>query len=95
MITLIATLRTKPGMGPELEADFSAWSKIVKANEPGTLQYDLNRSREDANVYYVVEAYTDEAAVETHMKNLKAHHSSNPPTMLVGPPTLQVLDKVI
>lgn len=93
MITLIATLRTKPGMGAELEADFSAWSKIVKANEPGTLQYDLNRSREDADVYCVVEAYADETALQTHMKNL--HARQNPPTMLAGPPTLQVLDKVI
>jgi quinol monooxygenase YgiN len=92
MITLIATLRTKPGMGAELEADFSAWSKTVKANEPGTLQYDLNRSREDADVYCVVEAYADEAALKTHMKNLRAR--PNPPTMLAGPPTLQVFDKI-
>lgn len=93
MITLIATVRTKPGMGAELEADFGEWSKVVKANEPGTLQYDLNRSREDADVYVVVESYFDEAALQIHVNNLSAR--KNPPTMLAGPPTLQVLDKVV
>ncbi len=44
----------------------------MKANEPGTLQYTLHRSREDTDVYYAIELYTDEAAVQAHMQNFQA-----------------------
>ena len=62
MISLIATVRAKPGMGKALEDDFRAWAEVVKANEPGTLQYTLNRSKDDPDLYYAIEAYVDEAA---------------------------------
>jgi len=93
MITVIATVRAKPGMGPELEADFAAWAKEVKAKEPGTLQYTLSRSREDAEVYYALETYADEAAVEAHMKNLHARQGGA--DVLMGPPQIQVLDRIV
>ena len=93
MITVIATVRAKPGMGAALEADFRAWAEVVKANEPGTLQYTLSRSREDADVYYALELYQDEAAVETHMKNFQARKGGA--DVAAGPPTIQVLDRVV
>ncbi len=31
MITVIATVRAKPGKGPEVEADFRAWAEVVAA----------------------------------------------------------------
>ena len=93
MITVIATVRAKPGMGADLEADFRAWAEVVKANEPGTLQYTLSRSREDPDVYYALELYQDEAAVEAHMKNFQARKGGA--DVAAGPPTIQVLDRVV
>ena len=72
MITVIATVRAKPGKGPELEADFKAWAEVVKEKEPGTLMYTLSRSKQDPNLYYALETYADEAAVQAHMANFQA-----------------------
>ena len=63
MITVIATIRAKPGKGPDLEADFRAWAEVVKAKEPGTLMYSLSRSREDPDVFVAFELYADDAAM--------------------------------
>ncbi len=93
MISVIATVRAKPGMGAELEADFKAWAEVVKANEPGTLQYTLHRSREDPEVYYAIELYTDEAAVQAHMQNFQKRQGGA--DVLAGPPTILMLDKVV
>jgi quinol monooxygenase YgiN len=93
MITVIATVRAKPGKGPELEADFRAWAEVVKAKEPGTLMYTLSRSREDPNLYYALETYADPAAVEAHMANFRARPPG--PDIAEGPPQILVLDKVV
>ncbi len=93
MISLIATIRAKPGMGKALEDDFREWAAVVKANEPGTLQYDLNRSKEDPELYYAIEAYVDEAAVQTHLANFQARKGGADVAM--GPPTITILDRVV
>jgi|WetSurMetagenome_2_1015567.scaffolds.fasta_scaffold147259_1 quinol monooxygenase YgiN len=93
MITVIATVKAKPGKGAELEADFRAYAEQVKANEPGTLLYTLNRSREDADTFYAIEIYADEAAVQTHMKNFQARQGA--PDVAMGPPQIQVLDRLV
>lgn len=93
MIAVIATVRAKPGKGPELEADFRAWAEVVKQKEPGTLQYTLNRSKEDPDLYYAIELYRDDAAVQTHMANFQARPPG--PDVAAGPPQILVLDRVV
>ena len=93
MITVIAIVRAKPGMGPALEADFKDWAAVVKAKEPGTLTYTLSRSREEPELYYALETYADEAAVEAHMANFAARPAG--PDLAVGPPKIMVLDKLV
>ncbi len=93
MITVIATIRAKPGKGPELEADFRSYADTVKANEPGTLLYTLNRSQDDPDLYLAVERYADEAAVPTHMNNFQARQGG--PDVAVGPPEIQLLQRVV
>lgn len=93
MITVIATVRAKPGKGPELEADFRAWADVVKQKEPGTLMYTLSRSKEDPNLYYALEFYQDEAAVQAHMANFQNRPKG--PDLAEGPPQILVLDKVV
>ena len=34
--------------------------------EPGCLQYDVHRDRDDANRFFLFERYVDEAALEAH-----------------------------
>ena len=94
MITVIATVRAKPGKGPELEADFRAYAEVVKANEPGTLMYTLSRSREDADLYYALETYADEAAVQAHMQNFQ-NRQGGATDIAAGPPQIQVLDRIV
>jgi len=93
MISVIAIVRAKPGKGAELEADFRDWAAVVKAREPGTLQYTLNRSREDPDLYYAIEAYADDAAVAAHMANFQARPPG--PDVAVGPPEIIVADRVV
>jgi quinol monooxygenase YgiN len=93
MISVIAIVRAKPGKGAELEADFRAWAEVVKAKEPGTLQYTLNRSTENPDLYYAIEAYADDAAVAAHMANFQARGGG--PDVAVGPPEIIVLERVV
>ena len=94
MITVIAPVRAAPGKGPELEADFAAYAKVVKANEPGTLMYTLRRSREDPELYYALETYADEAAVQAHMQNFQ-NRQGGAEGVAAGPPQIQVLDRSV
>jgi quinol monooxygenase YgiN len=63
---LIVRLRVHPGKGPEFEAAFAEQAKGVRANEPGNKLYQLVRSREDPDVYVVMELYDSEADLERH-----------------------------
>lgn len=94
-IGLVATLKIQPGKGAEFEAAFAELQAAVKANEPGNLQYDLFRSKTEADTYVVYEQYADEAALEAH-KN--APHAKAPGAKvgatLGGRPTILAFDKV-
>lgn len=93
MICAIVTVRAKPGKGPELEADFRAWAEVVKAKEPGTLLYSLNRSREEADTYVAVEIYADEAARQAHVANFQAR-AGGAGDVFAGPPEIRLLDRL-
>src|SRR5262249_40282530 len=67
-IGLIVRLKVQPGKGPEFEEAFAVQAKGVRANEPGNKLYQLVRSREDADVYVVMELYDSQADLEAHMK---------------------------
>ncbi len=65
-IGLIATIKVQSGKGAEFEAAFGKLQAAVRAGEPGNLQYDLFRSKDEADTYVVYEQYADEAALEAH-----------------------------
>ncbi len=94
MISVIATVQAKPGRGAEVEADFRAWAEVVKQTEPGTLQYTLSRSRQNPDLFYALELYQDQAAVDAHMANLHAR-GGGLPDFFAAPPIIQVLDRVV
>ena len=93
MITVIATVKAKPGKGPDLEADFRSYAETVKANEPGTLLYTLNRDPKDPETFYAIEIYQDEASLQTHLANFHARQGA--PDVALGPPEIQVLERLV
>lgn len=66
MIGLVATIKVQDGKGAEFEQIFRDLTAKVKANEPGTLVYQLTKSRTEANTYKVLELYRDEEAMKQH-----------------------------
>ncbi len=95
MIGIIATLTIQPGKESEFEAVFTDLAAKVRANEPGNVLYQLTRSREQANVYKVLELYTDQDALTAHGKT--DHYRAAGPKLggvLGGAPTIEYLDSV-
>tara|TARA_R110002110_G_scaffold303525_1_gene517588 strand:- start:6255 stop:6545 length:291 start_codon:yes stop_codon:yes gene_type:complete len=66
MIAVIATVNVKAGQESDFEAEFKALREQVKAHEPGTLVYELCRSRGDKPQYKIVEHYQDTDAWMAH-----------------------------
>jgi quinol monooxygenase YgiN len=66
VITVIATLKVKPGQEDTLIAGMRKMIDHVQANEPDTVTYVLHRSTTDPTTFVVYEVYTDQAAFATH-----------------------------
>jgi quinol monooxygenase YgiN len=94
MITAIVTVRARAGKGPELEADFSRYAAWVKANEPGTILYSLNKSRTEPDTYHAVELYQDEAAMQTHLANFQKRTDGPSEPLTEGDMQFMLLDRV-
>ena len=69
MITIIATLTFKPGLGAQFAAGFPATAERVLSSEPGTLLYKLVSLRDRPDTYRVVEFYESQEAVDVHREN--------------------------
>ena len=66
MIAVIATVSVKPGAETEFCELFRQLKIEVDANEPGTLQYGLYRSRDDEASFTIIEHYADTEAWLAH-----------------------------
>jgi quinol monooxygenase YgiN len=64
--TFIATLKVKPGCEAEFERLQQELSELTHQTEPGTIVYDVVRSRADPSVYVVYSRFRDDAAFELH-----------------------------
>ena len=64
-ISMLAKLRVKEGKGDELIAAFAPIFDQVE-REPGTELYALNRAKDDPDVFWFYELYTDEDALGAH-----------------------------
>ena len=93
MIGLIATLTVRDGKGPDLEKIFADLAPKVRDNEPGNALYQLCRSKDDPNVYKVLELYTDQDALKAHgsSDHFKAAGASFA-GVLAGAPKIEHLD---
>ncbi len=95
MISVIATLKVRPGKEEEFERITKELVAKVTANEPGCLLYALHRGTEP-QTYVFLERYADEAATETHRGS--AHFKELGAKMgpcLDGRPQIQRLTQIV
>jgi len=92
-IGVVATLKVKEGKEADFEAAFKTLREQVKANEPGNLQYDVTRSKADAQTYIIMEQYASQEALEAH--GASDHFKAAGPALgavLAGAPDIVYLD---
>jgi quinol monooxygenase YgiN len=91
--TFIATLGIKPGKETEFERLQKELSELTHANEPGTLVYDVIKSRDQPRTYVVYARFKDEAAFQAHQAS-PFHDRLVPPIMacVEGDMDLKMLD---
>jgi quinol monooxygenase YgiN len=91
--TFIATLLVKAGQEAEFERLQEELSKLTHAEEPGTLVYDVLKSRSKPRTYVVYGRFADEAAFQAHQAS-SFHDVLVPPIMacVEGDMDLQMLD---
>ena len=78
MQCIVAQINVKPECCEEYEIEFAKGAKTVQQNEQGCHLYQLAKDRKVKGKYYVLEVYSNNAAVQTHMKNLRKNKN---PTM--------------
>jgi autoinducer 2-degrading protein len=64
-VSLLARFKVKEGKGDELIAAFNSLFEHVN-REPGTLLYVMNRAKDDPDVFWFSELYTDADALAAH-----------------------------
>ncbi|KAF2627825.1 ABM-domain-containing protein [Macroventuria anomochaeta] len=69
-IDIVAVISPKAGYADRVEELLLQAAKAVKANEPGTLKYHLQReTKSDAPVFVMLETYKDQASIAAHAKS--------------------------
>ncbi|OAK93532.1 ABM-domain-containing protein [Phaeosphaeriaceae sp. SRC1lsM3a] len=69
-IDIMALIYPKPGKADRVEELLREAAVAVKANEPGTLRYHLQRETSgDAPTFVMLETYKDKAAIAAHSKS--------------------------
>jgi quinol monooxygenase YgiN len=66
-ILVVATVRIKPGRAADCEAALAEALPRIRAANTGILFYHAAKSRDEADTYQVVEAYSDQVAMDAHM----------------------------
>lgn len=95
MIGVVAKLTIADGKEAEFEAVATDLMAKVKANEPGTLTYQLYKSKKEPNVYIFMEQYASQEALEAHGKT--EYFAAAGPKLgpcLAGAPDIQYYDIV-
>jgi quinol monooxygenase YgiN len=95
MITVLARLKARPGMESLLAEECMALAREVREKEKGCLMYIPHVSKENPAEIIFFEKYTDQEALQTHMKSpyftavaVKFHE------ILEGQPVIQILKEL-
>jgi quinol monooxygenase YgiN len=92
---VVARIKVQSGREAEAEAAFRRLIDHVTREEPGTLEYRMNRSRKDPTVFVFVERYENPAAFDRHGKSAamqELFRTLQP--VLDGAPVIDVLDEI-
>ena len=94
-VTLLARIKAKAGSEQALEEAFRDMIKKVRAAEHGCQAYVLHKSPKDATQFVWYETYTDQAAVDVHMKtdHMKAM-GGRIKDLLEGAPQIEFLQEL-
>ncbi|KAH7393609.1 hypothetical protein BKA64DRAFT_676587 [Cadophora sp. MPI-SDFR-AT-0126] len=84
-IDIVAIITPKPGKIDRIVELLSEVSQYVKANEPGTLKYQITRGKDEV---VMIESYKDKAALGAHGSSttFKAFQKKMQDEDLVGAP---------
>jgi quinol monooxygenase YgiN len=94
-IGVTATLKVQEGKNEKFVEIFKQLTDAVKANENGCLFYACHQSRDDAQVYIVLEQYSDETALQAHSKTEYYHRLGNElASTLSAAPAIVVMDSI-
>ena len=66
MLCMFVTVEVQDGKQKEFESILVELQAAVRKNEPGNVFYQLARDDKSPTTYHLLEAYTDEAALEVH-----------------------------
>ncbi|MCD2108851.1 MULTISPECIES: putative quinol monooxygenase [Rhodococcus] len=93
MIAVIADITVKDGSGEQFEAVVAELAEKVRTEEPGTVLYQLIRSKTDTNSYKFMELYQDGAAIKAHgtSEHFQAAGKAMAP-FLAGAPQIEYFD---
>ena len=78
--SFIAKLIVKPGRRDEFVALQTELKSLVHAQEPDALVYELLQSEEDADTFFCVATFKDQAAFDHHM-GIDFHDRLVPPIL--------------
>lgn len=66
MMTLTALIRAKPGQADTVKNALLDVIASVRRDEPDTLNYYVNQSTDDPNLFITFERFRDQAAMDHH-----------------------------
>ncbi|KAI9026323.1 hypothetical protein DFJ74DRAFT_663992 [Hyaloraphidium curvatum] len=94
-VRILASINVKPGSEAALIAEFGPMCKASRA-EPGCREYTLTQDQEKSTVFWVVEMYDDDAAIQAHFDS--EHFKGLGPKigpLLDGAPTIHRVNIVV
>ena len=65
-LAIVATIKTAPGRRDEYLKPLRAHAERCRANEPGTLQFDILVPHDDQNAVMLYEVYASPEAFDAH-----------------------------
>lgn len=94
ILTVIATLRARPGKEEELK-DLLTTLVGYTRTEMGCISYDLNRQQDDPSVFVMTEYWTGRSALDQHnsMPYMR-EFAAAAPALVATPPEIRLYDMI-
>ena len=94
LLTVIATLRARPGKEAELKAYLTTLVGYTRT-EMGCVSYDLNQLQGDPGLFVMIEYWTGRSAFDQHLSMpYMQEFATEVPDLLAAPPSVQLFDMI-